>query len=398
MAITDIPRTIMTSNAVAARLSTDRLRRDAEQATGLSTWGDSPFEDALERLCKSATDDAQLYEQGLESFAARIHDALVKRLIIYADRANYPEIAKQEIKAPLIVTGLPRSGTTILHALLAQDPAVRSPQRWEVEKPSPPPRAESYRTDPRIAESQAIVDRLPATFKAMHAMGATLPEECNNLMTASFLTPNFMAMARVSSYLKWLVNEADMAPAFAFHRHFLQHLQAFAPGAYWVLKAPPHIWWIKDLFKAYPDARLVITHRDPAETIPSNASLISFLCSSHGPVDPIGVGEEQLGIWYAGVERMLDFRASGEHAEQIVDTHYASFVKDPVTVARSVYTRFGIPLSEGAEAGMAAFMGSNKQDKHGKHEYTAEGFGYDVDKLHAQFARYLDTFGVAVRS
>lgn len=185
-------------------LDPDALQRQAEAETGAADWGPA-LDPALSRLCRSARDEAGLSEQGEARFAAQLLALLKTRLQIYADRTRHPEIAAQDIVAPLIVTGLPRSGTTILHGLLAQDTRVRSPQRWEVEQPSPPPRSASYRNDPRIAKSQARVDALPAAFKAMHAMGATLPEECNSVMQLAFASPNFVATMAVPSYMRWLL-------------------------------------------------------------------------------------------------------------------------------------------------------------------------------------------------
>lgn len=387
----------MSNAAAAARLNPDKLRAEAIAATGLSDWGDGDFSEALERLCRSAVDEAGLTERGLESFAGRIDKALTTRLQLIADRASFPEIARQEIKAPLIVAGLPRSGTTILHALLAQDPAVRSPQKWEVDEPSPPPRTETYATDPRIARSQAAIDALPDKFKAMHTMGATLPDECNSVMMMAFLSPNFGAAASIPSYMRWLVGKADMAPAFAIHRAMLQHLQAFAPARHWVLKAPPYLWWIDDLFKAYPDARMVITHRDPAEVIPSNSSLIAFLQSLNAPIDLLAVGLEQAEIWGLGIDRLLAVRASGRHDDRIMDSQYQDFVADPMQVVRSVYARFGIPLADEAISAMEGFMAGNEQGKHGKHEYEAKDYGLDRAALRERFARYIQAFSIPVR-
>jgi hypothetical protein len=379
-------------SGLAARLSPERLLRDAERTTELRAWGEPAFTPSLERLCRSAVDEAGFDDASADRFAATLSVSLVKRLRLYADRARYPEIAVQEIRAPLVVTGLPRSGTTILHALMAQDPGARSVRTWELDQPSPPPRAETYETDSRIAQSQHAVDQLPAQFKAMHAMGATLPEECNNIMMMAFLSPNFGATARVSSYLRWLVDEADMTPAFELHRHVLQHLQAFKPGDYWLLKAPPYLWWLGDLVKAYPDARIVITHRDPAQVIPSNASLIAFLQGRTSDAGRLEIGTEQLDIWQHGVDRMLAFR--GGRADAIVDSLYVDFIRNPLAVVRAIYDGFGMTLSDKALAAMQAFMADNQQNKHGKHEYSAESYGLSTDRIHRQFAPYIEAFSI----
>ncbi|MGE0385826.1 MAG: sulfotransferase [Gammaproteobacteria bacterium] len=382
------------AGGAAAGLQPERLCRAAEAATGLADWGAPAFLDGLERFCRSAVDEAGLDEARLGSVTARIHDNLVKRLALYADRARYPVIARQEIVAPLVVTGLPRSGTTILHALLAQDPAVRSPQMWELSAISPPPRTETYRTDPRIAAGQAQIDALPAQFKAMHAMGATLPEECNSIMTMAFRSPNFGAMARVPGYMDWLLHEADMTPAFEIHRHVLQHLQAFAPGSRWVLKAPPYLFWPVDLFAAYPDAKVVMTHRDPAEVIPSNASLVGFLIGAQSEAARSELGAAQLEMWALGADRMMAYREGPGAGRQIIDVHYRNFIKDQIGFVAGIYAAFGLDFTDEARAAMTAFIADNEQGKHGSHSYSAQQFGLDDERVRKRFAAYLDKFDV----
>lgn len=377
-------------------LDPQTLCRQAEQSTGLSDWGEPAFHEALYRLCASARDESGQDEDGLTRFGARLTELLETRLKLYADRAAFPEIAAQKIVAPIVVTGLPRGGTTILHSLLAQDPAARAPQNWEVAAPSPPPRAETYGNDPRIAQAQARIDGLPATFKAMHAMGATLPEECNSIMQLAFLSPNFGASLNLPGYMNWLIGEADMAPAFSLHRHVLQALQAYAPRKYWALKSPPYLWWPEALFAAYPDARIVVTHRDPAEVMASNASLIAFLRSMSGPVDRHFVGAEQVEQWAVGLERMEAFRQRSDVPRSIIDAYYRDFIADPLAVVRQVYGAFNIELSAPTQQAMEQFMAGNKQGKHGKHEYAASDYGLEPHKLHSRFAGYIARYAIPV--
>lgn len=379
-------------------LEPEALCRRAEQATGLTEWGEPPLREALARLCASVRDESGQDEPGQVRFAARLSELLVTRLKLYADRAAMREIARQQIVAPIIVTGLPRGGTTILHALLAQDPSARSPQSWEAAAPSPPPRAESYDTDPRIAAAQAQIDALPATFRAMHAVGATLPDECNSIMQLAFLSPNFGATLNLPSYMAWLLDEADMAPAYALHRHVLQALQAYTPRPWWVLKAPPHLWWPEALFDAYPDARLVVTHRDPGEVMASNASLIAFLRGLNGPVDRKFVGAEQVDQWSIGLARMEAFRARSDAPKAIVDVYYRDIVGDPLGVVEQVYSAFGIELGAAARRAMEGFMADNRQGKHGKHAYAAADYGLKPETLRSRFADYIARRAIPVQA
>jgi len=385
-------------NAAATSLDANALIKVAEGATGLSDWGDTPFLDALEILCRSASqDDLSHPSDALGVFRENILRLMGLRLRMTADRNAHPEIPAQVIRKPLIVIGLPRSGTTILHSLLSQDPRNRSPQKWEVDQPSPPPRAESYASDPRIADAAAAIERVDPTFRAMHQMGATLPEECNNLQMASFRSLNFWARLKLPGYSRWLIEQADMAPAYEFHRQFLQHLQAFAPRDRWVLKGPPHLFWPETLLETYPDARVVMTHRDPAEVLPSNASLIAHLRGVTDAAEAKAVGAEQM-IWLQGLDRTMAYRSRTPRPDRFVDVHYRDFIADPLAAVRAIYAHFDIDLTQDAGAAMRAFMANNQPEKHGKHVYTAEQFGLDAGTLHRECGKYIQHYGIEVRS
>lgn len=370
------------------RLASDLIAA-AERETGLSDWGEPSFSYPLDMLCASFLGESGASSQQQAVFERQIIAHLSKRLRLYADRAAYPEIAEQAITAPLFVVGFPRSGTTILHSLLAADPRARSPLAWELAEPSPPPRAETFTTDPRIARSQAAIERLPARFRAMHAMGATLPDECNSIMQLNFQSLNFAASRPLPSYQQWLLG-SDAGPAFALHRHVLQHLQAFVPRDWWVLKAPPHLFWLDQLFAAYPDARIVFTHRDPAQIMPSNSSLIAFIHEMAGNhPDPAELGRAETAKWKLGMEQAMRFRdARPDLAARFCDVRYADLVADPLGVAAAVYDHFAIPLTAPARAAMEAFMAANPQGKHGSHSYSASDFALDPEAIRRDFAPY----------
>lgn len=371
-------------------LDPQQLIAEAERATGLSDWGEPEFRSALEQLCAAASDDAA-------SLARQIAAQLQKRLRLYADRAAYPEIAAQKIVAPLFVVGFPRSGTTILHALLAADPRARSPLAWELAAPSPPPRAETALTDPRIAVSQAAIEQLPAQFRAMHAMGATLPDEDNSIMQMAFRSLNFAAPRELPAYVEWLL-DCDMAPAFTLHRHVLQHLQAFHTGDWWVLKAPPHLFALDALFDAYPDARIIFTHRDPAAIMPSNASLIAYLHETSGnPVDRIALGRAESAKWRKGMDRAMAFRsANPQLADRFFDLQYKDFISDQMATVERLYAGLNIVLDTEARESMADLLSDRRQDKHGKHDYSAEQYGMSVDQIRAEFSDYITAYDVAI--
>lgn len=377
------------AGGAASVLNPDRLIRQAEGGTGLTDWGPLPFRPGLEALCRSAVDDAKLKGPVLDGFAGNILGLIKTRLLLARDRRSHPEIGRQSIVAPLIVIGLPRSGTTILQALLAQDPRARSLLKWEVDVPSPPPTAAHYHDDPRIALCAAGVAKLDPQFLAMHTVAADLPEECNAAMTLSFCSHNFGATAYLPGYMNWLMHEADMRPAYAFHHQLLQHMQAFNPREFWLLKAPPHLCWLGTLLATYPDARIVMTHRDPAEIMPSNASLIAYLRGLSGPVDPLLIGAEVLDQWGEAIDRAMAFRAHHAAPDQFWDTQYRDFIRAPLEVVRSIYGHFGIDFTPQASAAMQAFLAGNRQGKHGAHVYSAREFGMTPALLHARFRDYI---------
>ncbi len=248
----------------------------ARRATGLEDFGDDDFREPFRRLLAGLETEADLTLVGRIAAHRDLTGLLVNRLRLEEDRTRHPEIASRPIAAPIFIVGLPRSGSTLLHHLLGQDPDTRVPQAWEVMYPSPPPTRAAYETDPRIeraARQLRWLDWLAPDFKAIHPVGARLPLECIAIMSASFRSTRFQTTYNVPSYEAWLAGE-DMRPAYAFHRRFLQHLQWRAPGVRWVLKAPAHVFSFDALLDTYPDARIVHTHRDPVTSVaPERASV-----------------------------------------------------------------------------------------------------------------------------
>jgi hypothetical protein len=385
------------SHTAASILDPEALKRRAEVQTELHDWGNTGFDEGLMKVCQSACDEASLSNAHADALADNIVKALAHRLRFYANRACYPEIAKQKISAPIIVTGLPRSGTTILHSLLAQDSAARSPLRWEIDELTPPPRTDTFETDPRIARATAAVEALPAEFRAMHAMGAQLPEECHAFLSLAFQSFYFWAVVSLPSYCHWLMHDAPARDAYTFHYQVLQHLQAFAPRDFWVLKSPPHLLWLDTILEIYPDARVVVTHRDPAEVLPSNASLINFLRKGSDTDNALQVGREQVEVWGTAVQRAMNYRATSKHANQFIDVQYSDFIHHPLGVVEKVYDHFHMPLNADTQSRMENFMRENKQGKHGKHDYSPEEFGLNAASIRKDFSAYIDQYNIRIK-
>ncbi len=370
----------------------------ARRATGLEDFGDDDFREPFRRLLAGLETEADLTLVGRIAAHRDLTGLLVNRLRLEEDRTRHPEIASRPIAAPIFIVGLPRSGSTLLHHLLGQDPDTRVPQAWEVMYPSPPPTRAAYETDPRIeraARQLRWLDWLAPDFKAIHPVGARLPLECIAIMSASFRSTRFQTTYNVPSYEAWLAGE-DMRPAYAFHRRFLQHLQWRAPGVRWVLKAPAHVFSFDALLDTYPDARIVHTHRDPVTSVASVASLSAVLHRAFSRRrEPTQFGDEVANRWTDGLERTLELRRNGRvSAARSVDVHYQELVRDPMATVRRIYSHFQTSLTITAESRMRAFLAENPQGKHGRHEYALDTFGLDAQDLARRFKAYSEYFGV----
>lgn len=374
------------------------ILRSARRQTGLADFGGDEFREPLRQVVAGLDHEARLTLIGRIAARADATALATIRLRLEEDRKRHPEIGEQEITRPLFIVGLPRTGSTLLHHLLGQDPRHRVAQAWEVMFPSPPPERTTYGTDPRIARAAAQLrwlDRLAPGFRRIHPLGAQLALECIAIMSASFLSPRFHTTYRMPTYQAWLEHQ-DLGPAYAFHRRFLQQLQWRAPGDRWVLKAPSHMWSLDALFEVYPDALIVQTHRDPLAVIPSVASLTAVLQGAFAAdVDPAEIGAEVTHRWTTGLARAVQFRARGRvPAERFFDLHYHDLLADPLASVRRIYAHFDIPFTAHAEARMRGHLAGSPQDRHGPHRYSLGAFGLDADTIARRFKDYREFFGV----
>jgi hypothetical protein len=377
-------------------LNVDTLLIKAETAAGLSDWGeDRAFRVGLEKLVEAGV-SAGLPAAGLAGLESQILDLLITRLRFVEDARKHPEILRQEIRRPLILTGLPRTGTTILHDLCALDPAGRAPQEWESAKPWPAPEAATYTTDPRIAETQAEIEaRLAAmpVLKTMHPWGATLPADCLSFLALSFVTTRFIAGFWIPAYAHWLSTERPQG-VYRTHKRALQQLQWRGPQGRWILKEPQHLLDMEQLVSVYPDACIVQTHRDPARTLPSVASLIWTIQSMLKPdLDKTETGREVLEIFTAHLERGTIARRSKAIDDRVLDIAYRDTVSDPVGTVQRIHAHFGLPFSDEHASRIAHHIAENPQGKHGVHSYTAEEFGLDPAVLKGLLPEYRERFG-----
>jgi len=379
-------------------LSEESLLRAAEEATGLADFGPSGFRPGLHQLLASLERDAALNSIGRIFARGQIVDLLANRLRLLEHRKRHPDLANQRVERPLFVLGLPRTGTTILYGLLAQDPAHRSPLSWEVGFPCPPPRGETYHDDPRIGQMDRQLDqlrRLAPGFDAIHPMAARLPQECVAMTAVDFHSIQFSTTYRLPSYEKWLF-EQDLRPAYRFHREFLQHLQSSYARERWVLKSPGHLATIDALLDVYPDAMIVQTHRNPLDVLASVSSLHCVLRgAASDAVDPLEVGREQVELWSRMLRRGLEQRERvPDRAARFFDVRFPELLADPFDCVRRIYTHFDLKLTTEAQQRMARFLEANTRDKHGTHRYAPETFGIDPARDAQHFEEYDRRFGL----
>jgi hypothetical protein len=370
----------------------------AERRTGLADFDGDAFREPLRRLVAALEGEASLTVLGRLIARADLGRLLENRLRTTAERRRHPEIEAGEVRRPIVIVGLPRTGTTILHALLARDPANRVPLTWEVMHPWPPPARETHDTDPRIARVEAHfagVDRLLPGFKAMHPMGARLPQECVALTAHDFASLLFATTHRIPSYDAWL-DGADLRWVYASHRRQLQYLQWRCPAARWVLKSPGHLWALDALLAEYPDARLVQTHRDPVAVVASLASLVTVLRGmASDRTDAAEIGAEWTTRLARGLARSMAVRdRSLPPTAAVFDVQFAELMRDEIGMVRRLYAHFDLPLSDEVEARMRRFLAAHPRDEHGRHRYTLAAAGLDPDVERRRYAAYQARFDV----
>ena len=382
------------------RFDADAMLDAAVESTGFDDMGAPDWRDGLDRLLDDLDGPARLNDLGRTIVETEVAGYLGNRLEILAWRSAHPEVAEGTITRPIVIVGQPRTGTTILYDLLAQDPANRAPLTWEVDHPVPPPETATFGTDPRIAEAEAVAampDLIIPGFTDFHPMGAQLAQECVRMTGGDFRSMIFPTQYDVPAYNRWLLHEADMAPAYRWHRIYLQHLQSRHAGERWLLKSPAHLWSLGALLDEYPDALVVQTHRDPVRVIASISALVALLrsmASDHGTV--ARAADQYAEDILVGLERSVEARRDGTvPADQVVDVRFDEFMADPFVTIGAVYDALGLEFSAEAESRMRAFLADHPGDGGGGgSRYTFADTGLDADELRARGRDYQEFFGV----
>ena len=385
---------------MASDLSAAALLAEAKARTGLSDWADPTFEQRF-ALAVDHINSIPMDAAGRAAAAENCLWLLTDRLRFFEDRNRFP-LADEVIDRPMFATGEPRSGTTLMHALMSVDPDARSLRFWEVMHPSPPP-GTTGPDDPRIALADGEWREINAKmWKWLHChpyndmLGDGLPED-ERTWAFDFRVMTPTAWWRVPMQNLSAGLPTDAAAQYRIHKAMLQAFQYGRPKRHWVLKGF-HGFRLKEFFDCYPDATLVWLHRDPVMVAASSTMMMSDIME--GIVGKIDLVKEAR----MHVERVRASIANTMANPLVADARvhhvrYRDFVKDPVGTIRSYYEFAGRPFTAGAEAAMQGYLASNKGDRHGKFEYSTQVLidaGYDIDALNAEFAPFRERFGVEI--
>ncbi len=367
----------------------DELLDAARAETGLDDFGDDSFREGLEVLVRALREEATLNDIGEMAIRQRIVGHLGQRLQIEDWYRRHPEIDGEPIDAPLIGLGLPRTGSTALSCLLGEDPSTRSLRRWESAQPCPPPSTVEG-LDPRITATEAEVEmqrQFTPRMLALVPTSATSPYECQDLMALDFKTQLFLAFAFVPSYATWLF-DADLTSTYEYERRTLKLLQWGDPVKPWRLKCPNHLLFLEHLDVVFPDARYVMTHRDPSEVLVSVADLYAEAGKLfNDDIDRRYLGELNIEQWSLGMERAIAFRDAGADA-RFYDIDFRAMQRDPIGEVRGLYDWLGEPVTDEFEVGMRRWWHDNAENREQHELPDPADFGIDLARVQPLFADY----------
>ncbi|GAB7553383.1 sulfotransferase [Novosphingobium sp. 11B] len=363
-----------------------KLMADAQGQTGLADFGDDGFREGLERLVLALNTEARLTSTGEHALRDRILLHLRQRLMIEDWYARHPEIDDEDIRSPLFGVSLPRTGSSALSYLLSSDPEVRYLRVWESSQPCPPPSTVEGPDPRRGASASAADETLKGGSRTPSGIDGAM--ECQDLMALDFRSQIFQAFAQVPSYSQWLLETAHSG-TYAYHKRTLRLLQWGEPARPWRLKAPTHMLYLDALDAAYPDARFVMTHRDPTDVMLSVATVYAEIIGKFTDhVDHAYIGELNVQCWSEAMTRAIAFREAGND-HRFFDIHFRAMQADPLGEVRRLYDWLGETVSPAFAQAMATWWESNTAAERMAKPDSAR-FGLDPQAVRARFADYLN--------
>jgi hypothetical protein len=381
------PAVALAVERTPAEVNPEQLKAMASQSMTLEDFGPDYFEEGLQRLCHSANTEADLNPLGRFQLISTCKNYLENRLLPQAMRQRQAEELKSDLLPPLIVSGLPRTGTTFFHRLLASDPAHVAIPYWQLTRPmarhpQDTPEARLQEADALLAIRRQLTPELDGT----HMIRADKAEECMYANSSSFMTRVFWNLAPVYSYQEWL-NNADKSGKYREYREYLHLFQAAYPGKRLVMKAPDHVDGLSELLDAIPTAMVVRCHRDIVEQFGSYMSLgrvTRKIAVNH--VDVARVANTVHGMTKASIERSN--AAASAHPDRIIDLSYTDMMRDPAGQVQRVYQHFGLTLSDTRLREMREHHLNNPKGQHGEHRYALSEFGMDEADVRQRYADY----------
>jgi hypothetical protein len=378
-------------------LRADQLIALARRRTGLREFGETPFLDSLENFLRACSEDADLSLVGRIATRWDAVRFLSNLLRLFEEEQRTPEILARPVAGPIFISGLPRSGTTFLHSLVAEDPANLVPRVWQLIHPYPPENSASRadRRPRRVARQLRLFGLLAPDFRRMHPIDAGSPQECSEITAHVFASLRFDTTYRIPSYRNWL-DKTGHLEAYRFHRRFLQHLQHQTPdGGRWVLKCPDHVFALDAIRAIYPDARLVFVHRDPLAVLLSVARLTETLRRPFTrTIDKAEIGRQDSDRWLAATELMIAAAQEQRFSKPIFHVHYLDLVRDPVDTVAALYKHFGDTLQPDAAARIGRLVEAKPNGGYGVHGSRLEEYGLDAALERERYARYMAHFGI----
>jgi hypothetical protein len=378
----------------------DDILKIAAGRTGLTEVESDSWRDGLAILIDEVNTAPGFTPAGRERILDDAVNALGRRLQIHDYLQAHPEVLDTPVERPLIILGMPRTGTTVISYLLDQDPGRRSLLHWQCVKPVPPATTETLRTDPRclalLEEQRQMLEFIKqAKMPLPHWEDADGPTEDMFIHNQDFKGLSWDSFLGAPRYWKWLFQEADMVSTYEYQRRYLQVLQSTAPGT-WSLKMPSHSVYIDALLEVFPDARLIWAHRDPYKATGSLANLWKLprgLVMHPDAIDLEAMGRDAMNQMKFHVERPLQARERiGD--DRFFHMYYSEMMRDPMDVMRRIYDWADDPLTPDVETRMRAWLTEHPQDRFGVNAYSLDQYGLSVDKLRPIFAEYLDTFDI----
>jgi len=360
------------------------LKDEAIRQTGLTDFGEDSFEEGLAILVTSLANEARLNARGEVFIYGRITGHLAQRLQVEDWYRRHPEIDHTPIAAPLIGLGLPRTGSTALSMLLAQDPGVRYLRRWESSQPCPPP-STVVGVDPRVPPDKGeMIGTRYHVPTDLHG-----PMECHELMALDFKSHIFQSCAQIPTYSSWLVEKADLTTALAYQRRVMKLLQWGEPARPWRLKCPSHMLWLNAVEAAFPSTKYVMKHRDPTDVILSAADVYADIIGSFtDEMDRSYIGRLNVEHWSLGIDRAMHFRSAASE-DRFYDIDFRAMQADPIGEVTGLYAWLGEPMTDEFARRMHSWWSRAATEREPSSHADPAGFGIDVDQIRCRFAGYV---------